>query len=172
MNGPKQDRPNDVNGVDPPRSLRLRDDDIVGGVILLFCAVAYGITVTFEEVPAMLSQGIQPAVFPRLMIIVIALLAVVVIVQARRRKMTEHRPLPLVVYGTVGLLIAFVAAIEWLGTVIAIALFSIALPLLWGERRYGWLIVFAILFPAGIFILFTTVLEVRFPLGVFRLFGP
>lgn len=171
MREPQQEHSTEVNGVDPPRSPRLRGDDIVGGAILLLCAVVYAITMTFEEVPVMLSQGIQPAAFPRLMIVVIAILAVVMMIQGRRGGRTDRRPLPLAVYGTTGLLILFVVAIDWLGTIIAISLFCLALPVLWGERRYAWLVAFAVLFPMGIFVLFSKVLEVRFPSGVLQLFG-
>jgi len=161
----------EVSGATTPRSPRLRSDDIVGAVILLFCAATYAITTTFEEVPAMLSQGIQPAVFPRMMIIVIAFLTVIMMVQGHRKARSERRPVPMVAFVTAGLLVVFVAAIDWLGMIVASFLFCIVLPLLWGERRFGWIIVFAVLFPASIFVLFSKLLEVRFPSGVFHLFG-
>jgi len=171
MSGPQQEIPTEVNGDDSPRSPRLRDDYIVGAAILVFCAVVYAITTTFEEVPAMLSQGIQPAQFPRMMVIVIAVLAVIMIIQARRGPAVHRVPVPSVVYGTAGLLVLFVLAIDWLGLLVASLLFCILLPILWRERRYAWLIAFAVLFPTGIFLLFSKVLEVRFPLGVLGLFG-
>ena len=171
MSNPQQQQANEVNGAGPPRSPLLRGDDIVGGVILFFCAATYAITTTFEEVPVMLSQGIQPAVFPRALISVIAILSVILIIQGRRKPATTRKPVPLVAFATAGLLAVFVAAIDWVGMMLGIFLFCLVLPALWGDRRYLWITVFAVLFPAGIFLLFSKVLEVRFPLGILQSFG-
>ena len=171
MSKPQQEQASEVNGTDPSRSPLLRGDDIVGGVILFFCATAYAITTTFEEVPVMLSQGIQPAVFPRAMIAVIAILSMIVIIQGRRKPASVRKPVPIVAFATAGLLAVFVAAIDWVGMMIAILLFCIVLPVLWGERRYLWIAVFAVLFPVSIFMLFSKILEVRFPLGILQSFG-
>ena len=171
MSKPQQEQATEVNGACPPRSPLLRGDDIVGGVILFFCAAAYAITTTFEEVPVMLSQGIQPAVFPRLLIAVIALLSMILIIQSRRKPAATHKPVPMVAFATAGLLAVFVAAIDWVGMMLGIFLFCLILPALWGDRRYLWIAVFAVLFPAGIFVLFSKLLEVRFPLGILQSFG-
>jgi hypothetical protein len=171
MRKPQQNEANEVNGAGPPLSPLLRGDDIVGGVILFFCAAAYAITTTFEEVPVMLSQGIQPAVFPRAMIAVIAFLSMILIVQSRRKPASVHKPVPMVAFATAGLLAVFVAAIDWVGMMLGIFLFCLILPALWGDRRYLWIAVFAMLFPVGIFMLFSRMLEVRFPLGILQSFG-
>ena len=171
MSTPQEEQATEVNGAGPPRSPLLRGDDIVGGVILFFCAATYAITTTFEEVPVMLSQGIQPAVFPRLMISVIAVLSMILIIQSRRKRQSARKPVPLVAFATAGFLAVFVAAIDWVGTMIAIFLFCLVLPVLWGERRYLWIAVFAVLFPVSIFMLFSRMLEVRFPLGILQSFG-
>lgn len=161
------------NGAPPAgtgRPFLLRADDMVGGVILLFCAAVFAITTTFDEVPAMLSQGIPPTQFPRLLVGVIAFLVVVMMIQARRREAVEMKRVPTVAFATVGFLALFVAAIDWIGTFAAIFLFCLALPVLWGERRYAWIVVFAVLLPISIYILFSKVLGVRFPAGFFESF--
>ncbi len=112
MSKPEHQQATGVNGAGPPRSPLLRSDDVVGGVILFFCAAAYAVTMTFEEVPAMLAQGIQPSVFPRTMIAVIAILAVILIIQGRLRGQSPRKPVPLVAFLTAGLLAVFVAAID------------------------------------------------------------
>ena len=171
MGKPQQNQATEMNGTGPSRSQLLRGEDVVGGAILCFCAAAYAITTTFEEVPAMLSQGIQPAVFPRAMIAVIAFLSVVLIIQGRSKAAATRKKVPLVAFATAGLLGLFVAAIDWVGMMIAIFLFCLILPVLWGDRRYLWIAVFAVLFPVSIFMLFSTMLEVRFPLGILQSFG-
>lgn len=171
MSEPQQEPATEGNGTGPSRSPLLHGDEIVGGAILVFCAAAYAITMTFEEVPAMLAQGIQPAVFPRAMIAVIAILSVIVIIQGRRKPAATRKPVPIVAFATAGLLAVFVAVIDWVGMMLGIFLFCLVLPALWGDRRYLWIAVFAVLFPVSIFMLFSTMLEVRFPLGIFQSFG-
>lgn len=150
----------------PARSSLLRGDDSVGIVILAFCAVVVYLTTNFDEVPAMLSQGIPPTQFPRMMVGVIGLLTVIMVIQARRRQDSSKSRVPVVAFLTAGLLLAFVAVIELVGTLGAIVLFCIALPVLWGERRYGWIAAYAVVFPVCVYLLFVKVLEVRFPLGL------
>ena len=38
--------------------------------VMGFAAVLYGVTYTFDKVPAFLAQGIQPTVFPRAILII------------------------------------------------------------------------------------------------------
>ena len=159
------------NGARPDETVRpflLRGDDFVAAVILAFCAVVVYLRTTFDEVPEMLSQGIPPTQFPRLMVAVIAILTVVMTVQSRARGEGSRKPVPATVFITAGILLLFVAALDWLGAFAAMFLFCLGLPILWGERRYTWLAAYALLFPVGIYLLFTEVLEVRFPTGPFE----
>ena len=167
----EQDQPGKhEEGGDPgettARSSFLQGDDSAGGIILAFCAVVVYLTTSFDEVPAMLSQGIPPTQFPRMLVGVIAVLAVIMVIQARTRRDANKKPVPVMAFATAGLLVVFVAAIEWIGTIGAIVLFCIALPILWGERRFGWIAAYAVLFPSGVYLLFVKVLEVRFPAGL------
>ena len=141
----------------------LRSDDYVGAVILVFGAVVVYLTTLFDEVPAMLSQGIPPTQFPRLLVGIIAVFVVIMVIQARSRPDPKKKLVPIVALKTAGILVVFVAAIEWAGTFSAIVMFCIALPVLWGERRFGWIAVYTVLFPAAVYLLFVKVLEVRFP---------
>jgi putative tricarboxylic transport membrane protein len=70
---------------------------------------------------------------------------------------------------TAALLACVVASIPLFGTLIAMILGCVLLPLLWGERRMKVLIPYVILFPATVAILFTQVLKVYFEPG---LWGP
>ncbi len=162
-------------GTTPPkaaRSFRLRADEAIGAVILVFVAVIIAITTAFDDVPTALSQGIPPEQFPRLISVIIACLAVILIIQARVREEKARKRVPLVTLLTTALLVIYVVLLDWLGTLAAMILFCFALPILWGERRYVWTAVYAILFPLGVYLLFSGVLEVRFPKGVLpALFG-
>lgn len=145
----------------------LHRDDVAGVVILIFVAIVVAITTTFEDVPAALSQGIPPEQFPRIMVGVIALLAVIMIVQSRLRQEDPRKRVPMMVVFTACILVVFVVLIDWIGMIAAMLVFCVALPLLWGEKRFVWLVVYAGLFPACIYLLFSVLLGVRLPLGLF-----
>jgi putative tricarboxylic transport membrane protein len=145
----------------------LHGDDVAGVVILVFVGVVVAITTTFEEVPVALSQGIPPEQFPRMLGAVIALLAITMIVQSRLRQEARRKPAPMMVLATACLLLIFVLLIDWIGMISAMFVFCLALPMLWGERRFLWIGVYAVLFPACIYLLFSVLLGVRLPLGLF-----
>ncbi len=165
MSGDRQESTPQGKEAESPAFFRLRDDYVVGGVILLFCAAVVGITATFDEVPPILAQGIPPTQFPRLMVGLIAVLAAIMIYQAHGREAKKRKPVPPMVFMSGGLLLVFVASIEVIGTVPAMVLICVALPLLWGERRIVGILVFAVVFPAMVYVLFSNLLEVRFPAG-------
>ena len=79
---------------DGDRSARLPSDLVVGACILLFCAAAYAVTLTFARAPAVVAQNVQPATFPRLVLGVIAVLTVAMMVFARGRPERRRRPVP------------------------------------------------------------------------------
>jgi putative tricarboxylic transport membrane protein len=147
---------------------RLRWDYVVGVAIVLFCAVVFAITTTFDEVPRVLSHGVPPERFPRLVLGIMVVLTVLMIYQASRRKPKNRKPVPPMVYLSAGLLVLFVVAISIIGTIGAMVVFCVALAYLWGERRYWVLGIFALVFPAAVYVLFSRLLEVRFPAGLLR----
>ena len=135
-------------------------------VILAFCAIAYGITLTFDTAPAALAQNVQPATFPRLVIGVIAVLTLVMMAPAWRRERRAKPPVPPMVWLSAGVMIAFVLAFQWFGVVPALLMLCLGLPLLWGERRLVLVVPFGLGFPLLVHLLFVEVLGVHFEAGV------
>ncbi|MCV4615668.1 hypothetical protein OFM04_37785, partial [Escherichia coli] len=60
--------------------------------------MVWGLTFTFDAVPAALTQGMGPAAFPRLLLGVIALLALALAWAARGRADEAREPTPAIVY--------------------------------------------------------------------------
>jgi putative tricarboxylic transport membrane protein len=144
-------------------------DIFVGIAILAFCAVAYGITLTFDQAPAAVAQNVQPATFPRLVIVVIAALTVAMMVSSRALPVERPGPVKPMIFASAAVMVAFVLAFSWLGILPAMLLLCAGLPLLWGERRLFLVLPFAVLFPAAVYLLFAEVLGVYFapsPLAV------
>jgi putative tricarboxylic transport membrane protein len=143
------------------------------GIILAGCGYLFYVTTGFEQVPDILAQNIPAQWFPRLLLWVIVALSLLlpfehVFLRAGREELDEERrariePISL---ATALLLCLVVGAIHLLGTAAALILVTLALPLLWGERRWKVLVPYAILFPTAVVLLFTQVLKVYFEPGV------
>jgi len=163
-------------GAGPLFPLVHRVDLWVAAVLLAFCAGAYYLTTTFDEVSRLLTQNVPPEWFPRLLIWTIAILALALpfehrfLAQSREGLDADRKTaIPPIAVVTAVLLCLVVAAIAWIGTFYAMILVCLALPVLWGERRWKLLIPYVILFPAVIALLFTQVLKVYFEPGAIGL---
>jgi len=156
------ERPEAEGEADGGRSGRLSSDLIVGVCILLFCAAAYGVTLTFARAPAMVAQNVQPATFPRLVLVVIAVLTVAMMLLARGRAERPRGRIPAMTWLSAAIGVGFVLAFQWLGIVPAMILLCLGLPVLWGERRWHLVIPFGIGFPLAVYLLFAETLQVHF----------
>lgn len=142
-----------------------------GTALLAVCAVLYWLTTQFDSVPAALSQNVPPEFFPRLLLAVISALSVVLIVQGGGKAARRDAAPP----GETRRGIAAAAA-AWLGCALfhfagaplAMVFSCVALPIVWGERRRGILALYALGIPAAVYVIFTLLLEVRFPEGVWN----
>lgn len=142
--------------------------------IYVVLGVLYYVTTTFDEVPPLLAQNIGPAWFPRLLIWTIAVLTIALPFEHRflaggkaRLDADRIERIPLMVIITAGLLALTVLSVVVFGTFLAMVFVCLALPLLWGERRWKVLIPYAILFPTAVALLFTHVLKVFFQPGLY-----
>lgn len=142
--------------------------------ILSVCAYLYWVTTDFEQVADMFAQDVGPEFFPQLLLWTIGLLTLALPVEhlfleEKRKGIDKNRKSRIepMAFVTAGLLIATVASIPWLGSILSMVAVCILMPLLWGERRPKVLIPFAVIFPAAITLLFAYLLGVHFEPGVF-----
>lgn len=150
----------------PAPAGRLARDFFVGVAILAFCAAAYWVSLDIKEAPAALAQNVQPATFPKLVIAVIAVLTLLMMVLGISRR-EPQRPTPrFVTLGTAVAMLCFVAAFETLGLPVSIALFCLVMPVVWGARPSWALVVYAIAFPAAIYLVFVVALGVYIQPGI------
>ena len=151
-------------------------DSRIALLILTGCGALYYMTSRFEEVPDVLAQNIPARWFPRLLIWIIAALALLLPLEHRFRLggtdgLDEDRAAPIAAAPliTAGLLCALVGSIHVLGIYPSMILTTLLLPLAWGERRWKWLIPYAILFPGAVTLVFNQVLKVYFEPGLLPL---
>ena len=155
-------------GPDTPARPRLRSDQKVALGVIIFALVVLGVSTTFDEVPSALTQGVPPESYPQLLAWTLIVFAAVLVFQARGWADKKKKHIKPIVFYTAILLVITTLTIHWLGIFGVMIIGCTAIPLLWGERRY-WLIgLYAVLFPLSVYGLFHSVLEVQFPLGIFQ----
>lgn len=138
-------------------------------IVAVLAAAMFAYTFTFEKVPAILAQGIGPAIFPRAILTVMFLLACVLAYQAVRPSAAElakrkpYKPIPAIAYVTGGMMLLFVIGLYTVGTLVSIPLFTFGLALLWGERRHILSAVIFALFTLAVFLLFQVTLGIILP---------
>lgn len=160
----------------PASSLVHPTDLILALFILAVSGYLYWLTTGFEQVPDIFAQDVGPEFFPQILLWTIGVLTLSLpfehlFLKGKRKALDEdrkHRIEPMA-YVTAGLLIATVASIPWLGSILSMVAICVLLPLLWGERRPKVLIPFAVIFPAFITLLFAYVLGVHFEPGVLNI---
>ena len=135
-------------------------------VILFFSIFAFIITFTFDEVPPILNRGIQPATFPKILLILIILLTCLVYYLSFKTPWKKNKNLDKPFFITLFVLILFVLIAKFIDFFLAIGSLSFLISYFWGERKILFLLMVSVLFPIIVFIFFETILGLRFPGGI------
>jgi putative tricarboxylic transport membrane protein len=157
------------DGVSPGRaapSRRFHSDVLIAVGIVAFCAVIYGVTLTLPDIPPMLSSGMGPAVFPRLLLGVMVLFAAVLALLARGKRDETREPIPAMVYWTALAMVAFMGVLWLAGMAVAMVVGFVGIGALWGERRWALLVGIGLVLSATIYVLFVRGFGVPLPRGV------
>ena len=140
---------------------------VVPAVIAAFSVAVIWASLQLDLSPPMIvGESMQPRAFPIFLMAVNLLLVTVLVVRIARE---PPKPIPLepfATWGSILLMPVFYALTVWLDMFIGIAVVMFAMCLLWGERRIAVAGSLALVTPISIFLLFDTVLRVRFPRGV------
>ena len=135
-------------------------------IIVLISSILLYITFTFEEVPPILNRGIQPATFPKGLLILIISLSLIVYFLSVKEPWHSEKKSPNAFYITLGCFIIFSFISITLDFFLGISILSALVSFFWGERRIFYLFLVAIIFPIIVFIFFETILGLRFPGGI------
>ena len=138
---------------------------VISIIIIISCILLY-LTFTFEEVPPILNRGIQPATFPKALLILIIVLSLVVYFLSVKKPWQIDKNLPSAFYITLASFVIFLVVGVILDFFLGISILSILVSYFWGERRIFYLFLVAIIFPTIVFIFFETILGLRFPGGI------
>ena len=135
-------------------------------LIIIISSILLIVTFTFDIVPPILNRGIQPATFPKALLVLIICLTLVVYILSIKFPWKEEKKLPKPFYITLYNFILFIIIAKTLDFFLAISVLSFLISYFWGERRIKALLLVSILFPIIVFVVFEAILGLRFPPGI------
>ena len=138
----------------------------VSFLIILISTILLIVTFTFDIVPPILNRGIQPATFPKALLVLIICLTSIVYFLSLKFPWKKEKKLPKSFYITLYNFILFIVIAKTLDFFLAISVLSFLVSYFWGERRVIVLLLVSILFPIIVFVFFETILGLRFPPGI------
>ena len=143
-----------------------KDEFKVSFIIILISTILLISTFSFDIVPPILNRGIQPATFPKGLLVLIIVLTSIVYYLSLKKPWEIQKKLPQPFFLTLLSFIFFIFISKTLDFFLAISLLSVFVSYCWGERRVIYLILVSIIFPIIVFIFFETILGLRFPPGI------
>ena len=143
-----------------------KDEFKVSFLIIFISTILLISTFSFDIVPPILNRGIQPATFPKALLVLIISLTLIVYFLSTKKPWKVEKKLPKAFFITLFNFILFVIVSKFLDFFLAISILSIFVSYYWGERRILYLLLVSIIFPIIVFIFFETILGLRFPSGI------
>ena len=143
-----------------------KDEFKVSFVIIFISTVLLISTFSFDIVPPILNRGIQPATFPKALLVLIISLTLLIYCLSIKKPWKIEKKLPKTFFLTLLSFLIFIIVSKTLDFFLAISLLSVFVSYSWGERRMLYLLMVSIIFPIIVFIFFETILGLRFPPGI------
>ena len=153
-------------GANKSLPLFYNDSFIVSFVIIFLSSILLYFTFQFDIVPPILNRGIQPATFPKALLILIIFLTLIIYLLSLKNSWKKQKKLPDTFYLTLSSFILFILISKFLDFFLGISILSIIVSFFWGEKRIIYLLLVGIIFPLFVFIFFEVVLGLRFPAGI------
>jgi putative tricarboxylic transport membrane protein len=144
----------------------LKDEFKVSFIIIFISIILLITTFTFDIVPPILNRGIQPATFPKALLVLIISLTAIIYCLSIKKPWKVEKKLPKEFFLTLFTFILFIIISKTLDFFLAISALSIVVSYYWGEKRIFYLLLVSIIFPLIVFIFFETILGLRFPPGI------
>ena len=136
------------------------------GVIIFISLILFGYTFTFDEVPEILAQGMQPTMMPRLIFSLIIFLCFFQIYQNKSLKSENKDIIKRNAFITFGYTLFIVLIADKLGFLISVFLFTLITPILWQRKDYVKITLYSFCMTIFVFVFFTLVLQLKFPQGI------
>ena len=143
-----------------------RDEFKVFFIIILVSIFLLISTFSFDKVPPILNRGIQPATFPKGLLVLIIILTSFIYFLSFKNPWKKEKKLPKTFFLTILSFIIFIIISKTLDFFLVFAVLSVFVSYNWGERRIFYLLLVSIIFPFFVFVFFEMILGLRFPPGI------
>ena len=128
------------------------------GVIIFISLILFGYTFTFDEVPEILAQGMQPTIC--------LLYTSDAADDSLRVDLGGRRIIKRNAFITFGYTLFIVLIADKLGFLISVFLFTLITPILWQRKDYVKITLYSLCMTIFVFVFFTLVLQLKFPQGI------
>tara|TARA_B100001248_G_scaffold166830_1_gene126222 strand:- start:34 stop:498 length:465 start_codon:yes stop_codon:yes gene_type:complete len=135
-------------------------------VIIFISLILFGYTFTFDEVPEILAQGMQPTMMPRLIFSLIIFLCFFQIYQNKSLKSENKDIIKRNAFITFAYTLFIVLIADKLGFLISVFLFTLITPILWQRKDYVKITLYSFSMTIFVFVFFTLILQLKFPQGI------
>ena len=154
-----------------------RKDLYLALVLVAFGAFVYYEAGKFPPAPLVLGDTINADVFPKILVVILLFLTAIIPFEfkltpqkvAKIDKERDQKTLP-ITWVTIFLLLTIVFLTDFLGAVLTMFVTCLMLPLVWGEKNYVAVAIYALLFPAFVWFLFNQLLGLYFAPGLLEVF--
>ena len=143
-----------------------KDEFKVSFIIIFISSILLISTFSFDIVPPILNRGIQPATFPKALLVLIIVMTLLIYYFATKNPWKVQNKLPKSFFLTLLSFLIFVVISKTLDFFLAISALSVFVSYYWGEKRIIYLLLVGIIFPVIVFVFFETILGLRFPPGI------
>ena len=143
-----------------------KDEFKVFSIIIVVSTILLISTFSFDTVPPILNRGIQPATFPKGLLVLIIVLTSVIYYLSFKKPWKKEKKLPKNFFLTILSFIFFIIISKTLDFFLAISVLSVFVSYNWGEKRFFYLLLVGIIFPFIVFVFFEMILGLRFPPGI------
>ena len=143
----------------------IKDSKILS-IIIFLTLYLFIVTFSFDQVPEILAQGMQPTMMPRLIFSLIILLSIFQIYQNRNLIDKKKEVIKRNAYLTFCFMAFIILNAEKLGFFLTVFVFTLVTPFLWQRKDKLNVFLYSIGMTIFVFVFFTLILQLKFPQGI------
>ena len=143
----------------------IKDSKILS-IIIFLTLYLFIVTFSFDQVPEILAQGMQPTMMPRLIFSLIILLSIFQIYQNRNLIDKKKEVIKRNAYLTFCFMAFMILIAEKLGFFLTVFVFTLVTPFLWQRKDKLNVFLYSIGMTIFVFVFFTLILQLKFPQGI------
>ena len=143
----------------------IKDSKILS-IIIFLTLYLFIVTFSFDQVPEILAQGMQPTMMPRLIFSLIISLSIFQIYQNRNLIDKKKEVIKRNAYLTFCFMAFMILIAEKLGFFLTVFMFTLVTPFLWQRKDKLNVFLYSLGMTIFVFVFFTLVLQLKFPQGI------